>query len=352
MGLFLENWNFLKSLHKYKHYSSLCHDLKLIKDSNFLNETYYLAYHSLFPNFLQFIYLHYLIYSGFSGSNPGPEFNSHYYLENNSDVAKRKINPLVHYLKYGREEGRAPYDKLFLNHIEFIGIPGTGKTTYFEKANEYLLDLIGYKPGPTKKWFGILEDARFKAIEGNQFDHLFAFIMDHSNFIGSLLAADQQYNYPNYLPLEARTSSLKYLFCLCAFYQACKSDKTKSWLMFDEGFVYYLVKYTNLNQAGKNDKFAEKIFESMPKPKLLIHIKSDVSVCIKRMKEREAGIPKIYRGLSSEDLFTHLSNADQRLSDFCRQSNQWAIKVLEINNDGDIEGSIQPVYNELFHLIE
>lgn len=49
---------------------------------------------------------HYLEYGGMEGRDPGPNFSSNWYLENYADVRERGINPLLHYLKYGKQEGR------------------------------------------------------------------------------------------------------------------------------------------------------------------------------------------------------------------------------------------------------
>jgi O-antigen biosynthesis protein len=42
---------------------------------------------------------------GFEGRDPGPNFDSSWYLSSNDEVKKAGINPLVHYLKYGIKEG-------------------------------------------------------------------------------------------------------------------------------------------------------------------------------------------------------------------------------------------------------
>lgn len=52
---------------------------------------------------------HYLTIGGFEGLDPGPEFDSDWYLVNNSDVSAVGINPLVHYVRYGGQEGRLPH---------------------------------------------------------------------------------------------------------------------------------------------------------------------------------------------------------------------------------------------------
>lgn len=50
---------------------------------------------------------HYLLMGGFEGRNPGPGFDSAYYLAHNPDVMESGINPLVHYLKFGEKEQRS-----------------------------------------------------------------------------------------------------------------------------------------------------------------------------------------------------------------------------------------------------
>ncbi|WP_127091218.1 hypothetical protein [Aquabacter cavernae] len=51
--------------------------------------------------------LHYLWFGGQEGRDPGPRFSSGVYLVQNPDVAKGGINPLLHYLRFGEGEGRA-----------------------------------------------------------------------------------------------------------------------------------------------------------------------------------------------------------------------------------------------------
>lgn len=49
---------------------------------------------------------HYTLFGGFEGRNPCPAFDSRFYLEQYADVRNVGLNPLVHYLKFGQDEGR------------------------------------------------------------------------------------------------------------------------------------------------------------------------------------------------------------------------------------------------------
>jgi hypothetical protein len=49
---------------------------------------------------------HYLKFGGFKGCNPGPDIGSAFYLGLYPDVRESGMNPLVHYLKFGKDQGR------------------------------------------------------------------------------------------------------------------------------------------------------------------------------------------------------------------------------------------------------
>jgi hypothetical protein len=81
-------------------------DLSLIRSSGLFDGDLYLANNPDVAQARVDPLLHYLRYGGFEGRDPGPSFCSAWYLDTYEDVMKAGINPLVHYLKYGREEGR------------------------------------------------------------------------------------------------------------------------------------------------------------------------------------------------------------------------------------------------------
>lgn len=80
--------------------------IKIIETSKFFNPDEYVT---MYPNVKEshmtpaehFLYIGYKL-----GYNPSYKFNTNDYFENNKDVARKKINPLLHYEKYGKYEGR------------------------------------------------------------------------------------------------------------------------------------------------------------------------------------------------------------------------------------------------------
>lgn len=86
-------------------------DYTAILYSGLFDEEWFSEYYSLKGTNIDLIKYYmgnYLIY----GLNPSPDFDSMWYLEKYEDVKRNGINPLVHYAKYGKKEGRKPkWDK-------------------------------------------------------------------------------------------------------------------------------------------------------------------------------------------------------------------------------------------------
>ncbi|CAH6828712.1 hypothetical protein VCHA34P112_170108 [Vibrio chagasii] len=78
--------------------------IKLLEASELFDELYYKKYTHEKPisNYIK----HYLNKGYFQGIEPSEKFSSARYLDLHQDIDGSKINPLVHYLKYGIKEGR------------------------------------------------------------------------------------------------------------------------------------------------------------------------------------------------------------------------------------------------------
>lgn len=79
-------------------------NVELIESSILFDERWYRALIRHIPDQMRAA-IHYLLNGGF-GAAPGPHFDAAWYLQQNPDVAEEGVNPLVHYLRYGKREGR------------------------------------------------------------------------------------------------------------------------------------------------------------------------------------------------------------------------------------------------------
>lgn len=89
-------------------------EIELIAHSGLFDETFYLANNPDVKRLKVDPIQHFVEYGVKEKRNPSAQFDVAYYLEANPDVAKKGLNPFVHYIKYGQKEGRLPRYKYFL----------------------------------------------------------------------------------------------------------------------------------------------------------------------------------------------------------------------------------------------
>jgi GT2 family glycosyltransferase/glycosyltransferase involved in cell wall biosynthesis len=87
-------------------------DAELLNNSPLFDKEWYLTeYKDVARKRLDPV-LHYLRKGATELRNPGPGFSTGWYFENYPDVRRAGVNPLVHYLRYGRERGQLPAPQL------------------------------------------------------------------------------------------------------------------------------------------------------------------------------------------------------------------------------------------------
>lgn len=79
-------------------------DLALIRSSAMFDAKWYLTNNPDIARIKMDPALHYLYDGGFEGRDPGPNFSSSLYLTIHDDAKKARINPLVHFLRHGGKE--------------------------------------------------------------------------------------------------------------------------------------------------------------------------------------------------------------------------------------------------------
>jgi lipopolysaccharide biosynthesis protein/glycosyltransferase involved in cell wall biosynthesis len=89
----------------------LISDANLIKTSGLMDERWYFQTYPELKDVIEDAAQHYILNGALAFKNPGPNFDTEFYLSENPDVKPSKINPLVHYIKYGKSEGRTAAPK-------------------------------------------------------------------------------------------------------------------------------------------------------------------------------------------------------------------------------------------------
>ncbi len=127
-----------KFSNRYKGKSS---DYKLIATSKYFNARWYLKQYPDVAKARLDPIEHYMKYGWKEGRNPGFNFDTKEYLNMYFDVKKANINPLLHYIKCGEKEGRkcikvseykfSKFQNLVFNLTNFIG-----KVFYYKKIRK------------------------------------------------------------------------------------------------------------------------------------------------------------------------------------------------------------------------
>jgi len=95
-------------------------ELALIQASGLFDPGWYLEHYPDVINSRMDPARHYLLFGGFEGRDPGPNFSSSWYLDQYADVKTAGINPLVHYMQYGKSEMRAASPQIHNTSEEFV----------------------------------------------------------------------------------------------------------------------------------------------------------------------------------------------------------------------------------------
>ena len=82
-------------------------NINMIKKSDYFSKDYYLAEN---PNIKMDPAKHYYYFGFKEGKSPNYNFSTSKYLTTNRDLEQSGINPLIHYLKYGKNENRKVYN--------------------------------------------------------------------------------------------------------------------------------------------------------------------------------------------------------------------------------------------------
>ena len=116
-------------------------DLKLVRNSGYFDAAWYRQRYAAILG-RKDPARHYLEAGARGDCDPGPEFSSAGYLAANPDVAAQGLNPLLHYERYGKVEGRAGHA------VQAVGAPSAG--------SDYAVILHAYHHGCFEELRGAL----------------------------------------------------------------------------------------------------------------------------------------------------------------------------------------------------
>ncbi|MEE0942211.1 MAG: glycosyltransferase [Methanobrevibacter sp.] len=168
-----ENWNPLVHYLKFGRYNEMTDvcdknikEFSLVSDSGWFDLDYYQKESNLTFDSVKSGLVHYLEFGYKQNLNPSDYFNGDSYLKFNPDVKSHNWNPLVHYLKYGKIEGRVFTS---ISHDDYLLVKYSGlfDLDYYQKESNLTFDserlgLIHYLETGFKEGFN--PSARFDGV--------------------------------------------------------------------------------------------------------------------------------------------------------------------------------------------
>lgn len=229
--------------------------------------------------------------------------------------------------------------------IEFIGLPGVGKTTTFKHLSNYWnssnywtpyqkCEFPKYKPQLSlrSKIKNLMLLKVQKEIIIPNFTSLYQekFIKDNQYFMDCLWYATAGLKV-NKLGKDHRLKSFDFILTLIAKNQFIKEYNKAEYCIIDEGLLHNISLVTSENE--NLDKFKEQVEEILEKTKLVdvvFYFKTDVDIIVKRLINRNS-IPFPYEGMDESQLKNLFLSSIQKKDICCELLDKYKIPYFEID---------------------
>lgn len=248
--------------------------------------------------------------------------------------------------------------------IEFVGAPGTGKTTLTSAAvdflrNQNLIALSVDDAVPTiatrTVWGKIISrwvpqsqqrSTLWRAYSLTSDYYRLLFIFENFTFWRYLIKLQQ------YRPISSEHQRLIrfYLNRMMGIYQLCRHHlRSGEVVIFDEGFAHRVTHFVSEIEQPDPDVIVRYV-NLMPKPDLIFWLGAPVSVCVDRVHAR--GLNGRLRGKSELEVKQFITNSIHAIDIMVQQLTLIGKKVIEIDNLGNLNSSVQTLDIHLDRLVK
>jgi thymidylate kinase len=232
--------------------------------------------------------------------------------------------------------------------VEFIGTPGSGKTTMVPVVQEYL-SRKGFRA------YSILEAARpfaQRTMLGKVVGKVFPgklrslalwktfYIASHLNRAqfsrknNEFIRDVRQHQEARPISKADRRHVLRWFIHLTGYYEFFnKKIKPDEVLIYDEGFVHRVVQMFASEFEEPDYPKVSKYLDSIPKPDLVVFTETPVETCIERVFSR--GVWERFEKRDLEDTRRFIRNASEIVGFSVRYIRELGWKVVEIHNGAE-----------------
>lgn len=241
--------------------------------------------------------------------------------------------------------------------VEFIGIPGSGKSTLRSELLKSLKIDSRQKCIDTEEAFIYVARSRLnrlyrvllKPFPRNLEIRFIKKMMNHSpmeiesqnEFLaryGEALNAFLASPGFRQMVFDDRKIVVGAFLAVGALYQASSEqigDDTA--VFFDEGLIQKSMMFVSHNNDHRNDNYVFDYLNHIPLPNLIVYVKADVALCVERMKLRSKGLTKRLAKADGDGAKRFLTNADDHMEKAVALLKKGGMStVLEVNNNTSV----------------
>jgi len=220
-----------------------------------------------------------------------------------------------------------------MSHIEFLGLPGSGKTTVYEK----IIEKPSFYNLQSSDFF-VTKPSFDASMYVQKMSYLCGFLQRVPNYVRILYNAmtDAYYDKVELTKLFLGTIINYESNILCH-----PSDKN---LLFDELFFQRLLSiyFRCRNKQMKINRY----LNSIPLPSIIIYIDTPVDVCIQQQKRRNKNVTNEYwlNNINDKDMLKRLYIFCTSIIDHVKKK---GVEVIKIDNTGTIENVVENIISNL-----
>jgi len=253
--------------------------------------------------------------------------------------------------------------------VEFLGLPGVGKTTIRKSLVRHLQAI------DKKKYLSIEEafiqiskskiDKIYRVLLNSvpasiaiilyeklmnrsimQFDAQNAFLAKHGKALASYFASDEF----NSMSIIDKTTVIS------AFMQAGALNEIINWsidsesiIFFEEGLIQKSFMFVSKESDASKDSTKLQVYlENIPFPDILVYLKADPDICRERMLTRPAGVTDRLKKSDNEEIKIFLKNTEIHIDNVLNwlRSNHM-IQLIEVSNNKDIDTLVRELGIEI-----
>jgi thymidylate kinase len=264
-----------------------------------------------------------------------------------------------------------------MKYIEFLGLPGSGKTTFAKEIVSILQTkqinvctrwdvkhvtmraMMRKKPGYVWRFIYMLTYfAKYPILDfawgKSSYLIMFNFIRNYPQLVQQVVKHAESVDPPPWMPQNTLSAErlIRWFFDVACIYQASQDFlRDDDVLLMEEGFcqqTYYLI--VAFRKGNINDRKLERYIQLIPKPQLVVAIFTDPTQCERRLQTRPTGIPsKILRSLTVSEriaLLEQRMNTYQKIATYLEKQN---LPVVRLNNNNNYSSTRKILEETLVH---